>query len=340
MKKLTNVMIFAFIFLFLLNIDMTKVVANEENVGYSVRAIIPDNQINQDITYFDLRVKPNQKQIIYVELFNSSKEDMEIEVHITNPITNRNGLIDYTNINAKLDESLKVPMTEIAKVEEKTVYLPAGDSKIIPIELNIPEEQFDGIILGGIYFEKRIDDSEKNKNGVQILNKYAYVIGLKLSESDKEIEPALKLKSIKPDLVNYHPAIIASIQNTAPAIVGNLVLNAIVYNSKGKEETRVDAEDFRMAPNSTMEFTVDWQNRELKPGKYKLSLHANVGTQNWEWEEEFVIPKVKAEVINETAVEIKKDYTTTIVISFSLIIFILICIIGGLIRKNKRLKEN
>lgn len=321
-------------------LDITWAAANEENVGYSVRAIIPENQINRHNSYFDLRVKPKQAQEIQVEIFNSSNQDSVIDVHITNPITNRNGLIDYTNVEAKPDQSLKVPITEIASINEGSVGVQAGQSRIVPIKLNIPEEEFEGIILGGIYFEKRLDEDTKEKaNGVQISNQYSYVIGLKLSEKDTEVGPNLQLKNIKPDLVNYRTAVIATIQNKAPVIVENLSLNAVVFNAKGKEESRMDVEGYRMAPNSSMEYVIDWKNRELDPGTYTVSLHANSGADNWEWKEEFVIPKEEAQVLNEKAVEIKKDYTLHMVIGFSSIIIILLFVIFGLLRKNKSKTE-
>lgn len=341
MKKLAKAKILVLLLLLLYPFNLSAVSANDETVGYSVRAIIPENQLNLEVTYFDLRVEPNQKQVINVEILNSSQEDIEIDIHITNPITNSNGLIDYTNVEAKPEESLKIPITEIATVEEKTVSIQAGKSMILPIYLEIPKEEFSGIILGGIYFEKKTDkDEEKNKEGVQITNKYSYVIGLKLKEVDIDVEPALLLTSVKPALVNYRTAVKAKIQNSAPTIVEKLAINGIVYNSKGKEVRRIDVEDYRMAPNSSMDFVIDWKKEELKPGKYTLSLHANSGMRNWDWEEEFTIPKEQAQLLNEKAIDIYKDYSLAIYLGFSLIVLILLGIIVWLVRRNKQLKDN
>ncbi len=339
MKKLAKAKILVLLLLLLYPFNLSAVSANDETVGYSVRAIIPENQLNREVTYFDLRVEPNQKQVINVEILNSSQEDIEIDIHITNPITNSNGLIDYTNVEAKPEESLKIPIIEIATVEEKTVSIQAGKSVILPIYLEIPKEEFLGIILGGIYFEKKMDKDEgKKKEGVQITNKYSYVIGLKLKESDREVEPDLLLKSVKPALVNYRTAVIAKIQNSAPTIAEKLAINGILYNSKGKEVRRIEVENYRMAPNSSMDFVIDWEKKELKPGKYTLSMHANSGMQNWDWEDEFTIPKEQAQLLNEEAIEINKDYSLAIYLGFSLIVLILLSIIVWLVRRNKQLK--
>lgn len=340
MAKIAKALIPIYILLLFLSINISKVAANDELVGYSVRAIIPQNQIKKDITYFDLLVEPNQEQVINVEIFNSSQEDIEIDVYITNPKTNRNGIIDYTDIKAKPDESLKVPITEIATIQQKTVAVPKGETRIVPINLKIPEKEFAGTILGGIYFEKKMKDTEKKSEGVQILNKYSYVLGLKLTENKQKIEPELNLQSVKPELVDYHTSIIAKLQNTTPVIVENLAINAIVYNSKGIEENRLEVEGYKMAPVSTMDVVIDWKNRKLKPGKYTLKLHANSGSNNWDWEETFNIEKEEAQAINEKAIEITKDYTVYIVVGFSTITLLLLGIIILLLRKNNRLKKD
>ncbi|WP_416827948.1 DUF916 and DUF3324 domain-containing protein [Ectobacillus polymachus] len=334
MKIIKNRMTYIFLIIIFVTLDLPMVVANAEDVGYSVRAIIPENQIDKNQTYFDLLMKPKEKQVIQVEIMNNSNEDMDINIHITNPISNRNGLIDYTNINAEVDESLKVPITKVASIEEKTVRVPAKKSKIVPIQLEMPEAEFDGIMLGGIYFEKSLGKEESTQG--QISNKLAYVIGMKLSETNTEVKPNLQLKSVKPGLVNYHTAVIANIQNSAPVIVDNLTLKAKVYNSSGKEINQVDVKDYRMAPNSNMDFAIDWKNKEISPGKYTLKLYADTGKQNWNWEEEFVIPSKDANVLNKEAVGIVKDYKLYFIIGLLFIILILVYIIFRLVRKNKQ----
>ena len=63
---------------------------------------------------------------------------------------------------------------------------------------------------------------------MQIQNKYAYVIGVQLSENDHEVYPDLQLKNIKPQLVNYRTAVVATIQNSEPVIIRNLNVQASV----------------------------------------------------------------------------------------------------------------
>ncbi|OCA83232.1 hypothetical protein A8F94_19185 [Bacillus sp. FJAT-27225] len=334
-----NIAKMALVFLFVIVLSFYAVpkssAATEEVVGYTVRAILPENQVDKSVSYFDLLMNPGQEQVIVVEIINSSKEDSEFDVHITNPITNRNGVIDYTKVDAQVDDSLKIPITDIASIEKNKVKVASGESVAVPIKLEMPEQEFDGIILGGIYIEKSLDENED----AQITNKYSYAIGLKLMENDKEVAPELILKKVEPALVNYKTAIVAYIQNSSPVLVDNLTINGVVYDSNEKELRRVDVDEYRIAPNTTMEFAIDWEGNELEPGIYKVKIHANSGFTNWDMEKKFEILDKQAKELNKKVVKSGKDYTRTIIGGFSSIILVLLGIIGFLIKKNKTLHK-
>ena len=56
-------------------------------------------------------MKPKQKQEIETILYNSSDEEITINISVHNATTNQNGLIVYEQ-NAKIDPSLKVPLNK------------------------------------------------------------------------------------------------------------------------------------------------------------------------------------------------------------------------------------
>ena len=66
-----------------------------EAIGYSVAPVIPDNQLGDTSSYFDIRVEPNQEQTIQVELRNDSTEDKTVQAQLANATTNINGLVVY-----------------------------------------------------------------------------------------------------------------------------------------------------------------------------------------------------------------------------------------------------
>lgn len=56
---------------------------------YSIKANIPENQINKTITYFDLKMEPNQNQGISLTVNNSSDKKTTLLISPNVAITNQ-----------------------------------------------------------------------------------------------------------------------------------------------------------------------------------------------------------------------------------------------------------
>lgn len=309
----------------------------EDAVGFSVQAVLPDNQTNADVTYFDLLVSPGDEQVLEVQIFNHENQTLKVNVTPTTASTNRNALIVYEP-QETYDDSLAYPISELITVEDNQITVPANDMVTVELKLTVPEEPFDGIMLGGLHFEKEPTEEEAASEGVQIDNRYAYVVGLQIRENDAVIEPNLTLKGIQPSLVNYRTAVIAEIQNDQPTIIGDLKIDAKVYKEDGSEPIKTAQIDKgQFAPNSTMDFTIDWENEYLAPGNYRLEMVAQDGQGNeWQWEEPFTITDDQAK-ISDDAVVLEEDSWFTPQI-FIIIIIVLILIIVLLIYKLKQRK--
>ncbi|MBC1998886.1 DUF916 and DUF3324 domain-containing protein [Listeria marthii] len=283
-----------------------------ENSSFSVKAILPDNQASS-VTYFDLQMKPKQKQTLKVEITNHSKKEITVNCVANTAITNEMGYVDYSIPNTKQDKTLKYPFADIAKESASEVTLEPNETKTWTVTIQMPAENYDGIILGGLHFkEKKAEDKEKDadKNDVQIKNEYAYVIGVKLTEKTTVVKPELELNQIKPATRNYRNVVEMNLQNTKATLVGGLAVDAKIYK-QGSEEVLHEAKrtDLSMAPNSNFNYSVDWENQELKPGKYKLHLVARNADDKWEWTEEFTITSDEAKKANKVALGLEKDYT-------------------------------
>lgn len=325
--------------LFVPNVVFANEIDENGVVGYSVSAILPDNQLNQDATYFDLRMKPNQQQAIQVKVFNSSKETIKVKPTIHNAETNRNGIIDYSGDPKQIDSSLKIPLTSIVKLKNEVITIPKGEQKIIEADINMPSDTFHGIILGGIHFEKVTDEEADAdaEQGVQIQNKYAYVVGIQLSETDKSIQPNLKLIDISPTLVNYRTSVVAKIQNEKPTIIGELAIDAKVFKQGSQTPIHeTNQTDLKMAPNSTMDYVIDWDNQRLEPGKYRLEMAAKSKDKTWKWKENFEIESDSAADANKEAVDLEKDYTMWYMIGIGAALVIIIILVIIILRMRRK----
>lgn len=311
-----------------------EVTAQSGTVNYSVRAILPSNQVSNN-SYFDLLVEPGQNQELEVEIYNNAQEDITVRPSVHNASTNRNGLVVYEE-QEELDPSLKIPLTDILTVEEEEVTVPAGDSVILSAQLEMPEEEFDGIILGGMRFEKDRGEDETTE-GVNIQNNYSYVIGVQLTENDNAVDPELHLNTISPELVNHRTAIVANLQNSVPTLIENLTIDARVFK-EGEEEPlkEVTQEQVNMAPNSNMDFTIDWENRAINPGNYILEMKVEHSSDTWEWEEPFTIEESDAENLNENAVELDENQPNYwLIIGVILLVIMVICLLLYILKLKK-----
>ncbi|PGZ91750.1 cell surface protein [Bacillus sp. AFS029533] len=325
------------IILFLININNFHASAAEMN--FAVSPVIPTNQIDQSKTYFDLKMKPGQKQILKVQIKNNTDKNIVVEAKANSAITNSNGIADYSISNPKVDNTLDIPFTNIAKVKKET-KIQAKSEATVEITIEMPKQQFYGVILGGLHFSEEEDggQAKKEDGSIQIKNKYAYVIGVLLRETDKVIKPDLKLNEIKPTQINARNVVTANLQNIEPAMLKNLSVDAKVYTEQGKKilhETK--KENLRMAPNSNFDYAISWDRQAFESGTYRLEMKATDGEQTWDWTRTFTIKDNTAEKLNTTAIDVENDYSIRYFIGGCLF-FLLIIFVYFLARRSKKMK--
>ncbi|MEG7845454.1 DUF916 and DUF3324 domain-containing protein [Bacillus mobilis] len=308
---------------------------------FAVTAVIPENQIDKNQTYFDLKMQPGQKQTIQVQMKNDTNKEVVVESFANTAITNSNGITDYSTVEPPMDSTMKNPFSKIAKMPKET-KVPANSAVTVDVNLEMPSESFDGVILGGLYFKEKEDEASKNKQeGVQIENKYAYAIGVVLRETDVEVKPDMKLNEVKPTQINGRNVVTANLQNVKPAMLKNLSVDAKVYKEKGKDVLFEEKkENLRMAPNSNFDYAISWENKAFDPGTYRVEITATDGDQKWEWKKNFSIEGKTADKLNDSAVEAKKDYTLYYIIGGVLLVVLLLVLVFFLGRRSNKEKNN
>lgn len=324
--------------LFFLFVGGIKVSASE--MSFAVQAIIPENQIDKSQTYFDLQMQPGQSQDLMVEMRNDTSEAVTVNVLPNTAITNQNGIVEYSDTTTARDNSLKVGFKDIATTD-KEVTIAAKSKKQIAVHVQMPKASYDGVILGGIYFtEKNTQSEEKESKGSQIINRYAYVIGVKLTETDKVINPELRLNDVKATQVNYRNVITANIQNYTPSIIKDLKIDGKVYSKGGSKVLYSESrENLRMAPNSNFDYAISLNNKPFKPGKYTFKGVAKSGDKEWKFEKDFEIKGEESRKYNKEAVSLEKDYTWIYILVGIVVVSILLIIILILLKKLKNNKE-
>lgn len=345
-KKLIYIATIVFIAAFSL-VSLSSVNYAEESsesggaTGFIYEIKKPENQ-RGDAGYFDLRMQTGQQQTVQILLKNPSDKEITVEANLNGAKTNMNGVIEYGPTNLKNDASLKYDFIDIVKAPE-TVTIPANSEKNLDIAISMPETSLDGKIVGGIQLKKT--DSEEDKaqqKGANVVNKYAYVIAMVLSENDNEVKPELELNNVYPGQANYRNVVYADISNIKANFLDNLSIEAQIMTDKNDEvlyETKKAS--MRMAPNTNITFPISMAGEKMVAGKYRAHILATSGDQKWEWTEEFDITNEEADKFNREDLGLvqEKGLNWPLIVGIAAGIFVLILVVFLIIRAVRKKRE-
>lgn len=276
---------------------------NEKRAGFTVQAVLPENQINDRISFYHLLVQLGGTQTIEVKIFNSSNEKQTYQVEVIRAATNKNGLITYDERDKPADKSMKMPITNIAKPKNKEVSVEAFSEGKAEIDINVPTEPFSGITLGGIRISLKSDGKDESEQGMSVKNTYGYAIGMVLTENaDQPIygETELKLTAMNPEIDYGSKVLEASIQNPHPEAMEKLEAEGkIAKKGSDKVIAKHSLKDVKIAPNSVFPFQIDWGMLEVAAGEYTFTGKVKGKTKSWEFKEDFTITREMAKKMNK-----------------------------------------
>ncbi|EOL49005.1 DUF916 and DUF3324 domain-containing protein [Enterococcus caccae] len=266
--------------------------------GFTYESIKPENQRDTGAGYFDLRMTPGQKQTVKIRIKNLAAEEIEVSVKLNSTKTNANGVVEYGPTTIKKDKSLKYDFEKIVKAPE-TVKVPAKGEQDVDIEINMPEASFDGMIAGGIQLQKVEKEQKNEPKKTGVINKYAYVIGMILTETDKEILPNLELNKVYADLNNFRNTFFVNFSNVEAAYLENMTTQVQIMKDDSDEvlyETKRSG--MRMAPNTLINFPVSMEGDRMIAGNYHAKILVTAGDKKWNWDENFKITDEEADKFN------------------------------------------
>lgn len=348
MKKSTRII---FSFIIFLSFFTTKLVFAEEKpsrnqVPYGVSPIYPENQTDKSLSYFSLRMTAGQTENIEIDVVNTSDSDIAVEAKIVGSITNINGVIDYQQESKEHpnDESLKYPFASIAKVNSP-ISVPAKETRKATVTIAMPPEEFDGVILGGVEFTQieGEDTQDNSSGGMAIRNKFRYVLPFKLIETDTEVTPDIKLKSVKASQISFRNVIKADLQNPTATIINDLAIESKVTR-KGSSEVLFQKKDkdMQMAPNTMFNFPISLGKQPFKAGKYTLYLVATERDgKKWEFKKDFEITQKEADDYNsESAIVLDEATPWWLYISIGVGVVVLLGVIVFFLLKWRKKKKS
>lgn len=323
----------------------TAVTAETTQNDFYVSAVQPDNQVDKNVSYFDLRMEPSAKQRIFVDVYNDKNEELNVEVNAVNASSNSNGIIDYTKEGIK-HESLKHPFENIARVENETIKVEPNSVQRVPIELSMPAEEFDGLVLGGLVFTEIEEEQEQQstEDGLSIENEISYAIAVKLTENNEVVNPKLAFDGVDVNTERSIPELTHNIVNENSAMITNANLKINIRNAEtNQNEISHENDNVSMAPNSLMPYGLNISEYELEPGDYISRvvfeyLDSEGEEQRATFEGNFTITQDNIDQINQVG-EVGIPLWAKILIGSLVLLAIALLILSIILIKNKRNNE-
>lgn len=314
--------------------------------GFSYKVNYPDNQIKKDLGYYHLKMTPGQQQEVSITFTNSSTEKIIVDVSLNSAKTNSNGVIEYGDNELVIDDSMKFNFEEIVKADKK-LELEPGTTKDLVLSIKMPETSFDGVIAGGIKFMEAGQEDNPGNKGAMVVNEYAYIIGMILQETEKEVKPEFKYNSVSAGQSNFRNAILVNYSNIQSEYVEDMTVE-VQITEKNKEMVLYEKKQtkMRMAPNSQIDFPVSMMGEQMKPGMYTAKILVTAkGDIRQEWTEDFEITQKQADTFNERDVGLLQekgiDWKLIILIVVGIIIMIaIVFVIIVMIRKRNSKKQS
>lgn len=310
------------------------------NIGFSVAAQIPNNQVNKKNSFFDIQLNAGARQTLKTTIYNTTNRDIRVRTAIHTAYTNQNGTIEYVTPAKQFDQSLQYKVSDLTKLMgPATVTVPANGTKVVSATVTMPRRAFDGVLLGGWYF-KRVDQPVTGtvKNTTNVRNQYSYVLGLRYA-SGRTPAPDLKLATVRAGLANYHRGIIVTLRNVAAIMIPNAVIKTTVTNED--HETlfnNVTQKGVQFAPNTRFENPLLVGNRPLRAGRYRLHMLVKNKDHQWRFNRVFTITQADAQKYNHNSVDHPGLKTWQLVALGAVAMLLVVCLIlllYGLIKRRK-----
>ncbi|WP_338217113.1 DUF916 domain-containing protein [Companilactobacillus muriivasis] len=273
MKKKFIVFFSALLLLITTLLPFATTVKAAPDKSYAIQAILPDNQVNKDESYFDLKVTPNKEQTLKVLIANTGSKPITVTAEVNNAYTADSGVIGYDKYNTKLYKSKLPSLTSLVEGKrKKVVTLANGENKTVEFKVKSPSSEYAGIILGGVTTTASVSPT-KSKN-INIKNQVRYVKGVVLRSKDDGVMPDMHLTSAAPKAVAGSTGIAYKLDNTAPINVNKVSLKAEITN--GSKVTHYSADNLQFAPNSQFDYFIPI--KQLDAGTYKA--HISLKNEN------------------------------------------------------------
>lgn len=297
--------------------------ANSNN--FSVKIIPTEHQIDDTKSYFDLKLQPEESDILPIEISNNSGKNQKFSITFQKATTNMNGIVDYTLDKVISSGEPQINIRDVVKIETSEISIDANSSQQVTLSVKMPKKSFDGILLGGIKVSQ-VEDSEDSTRQM-VSNKVQYVTAVQIKQTDNMVAPKITAGNINLTQINGQNAVVMSLNNPTATLISK-VKGHFQITKKGSKEVLVEQTNDQMsiAPNISFMPFLKFGDK-FKPGDYTYTITLKNSDNEWSLSKDFVISKDEAKKYNASSIDESKKIPLWIYIVSGMAIVILILVI-------------
>ncbi len=277
--------------------------------------IVPDfgsGQTDDQLAYYSLKTQPGQQYPLTVTVSNlSPTEELAFTVQLVAATTTDQGEINYTPATTAPDKSAAVLLPALAddQATTRTITLAPASKQQVTFDLTMPQAPLKGTVLGSVYVQRKTT-SGTSQGQLGIKNQFAMALPVMLVQAGQTgLAPQLALTAIKPKATGGVATLIASIHNSAPVLFGQIALDARVYRAGAKQVLFEQTDhNYKMAPNSTLDYHINTAGKSLAPGHYQLKIKLTSGASVFNLERRFTIKKTTAAATDRQLIQKRTHY--------------------------------
>lgn len=333
MKKIITFIFVSFLFLFLGVFQIKYVHADSPEL--SIETVLPDNQINKKVTYFDLNISPNLQQNLVLKVKNNGSNPLNIDVDITDGYTTFNGDLDYSITDTSKKISAPLSIKELIVPDKREINLGAKEEQEVSLKVSIPSDIQEGILLGGVRFSQHKESGDDNSEKESVSNQYAYVKGIQLTYGKV---PNVKLESDNARLSNiqHNPTVLFDISNKTASLGLGIQLKTRVEERNSGKVIANDTSKIDIAPYANVTLPVKIGEEKLPAGEYKLIINLQGKGIEEEQVLYFKVTKEESQKTKEVASQVERYIPTWIIIVGILFLLLLLVLIVIIIYQRKK----
>lgn len=305
----------------------------------SIKSVLPDNQTNKSLGYFDLKITPGLKQNLLLKVKNNGDKPLKIDVNLTDAYTTLNGDIDYSRIDTKGKSSSNISLKNIILPDINHIELAADQETNIILHMTIPDNIPQGCILGGIMFKENIQsDTVKSKNQT-VSNQFAYVKGIKLNYG-KIPESSLKATNARLSKIQYKPTVLFTFTNVAQALVSGIQLKEKLEKVGVDKAISTDKLKVSMVPCGITTLPMKVSQKTLSPGEYKLMLDIKNKESDKYQTLYFKVNQIQSKKYQAVPTQVKHYIPKWIIAIAVILVLIVVVLIGTIFHQYRKIKRS